>query len=263
MLLNQCAITLALALAAPAVADTLSTQPDSSPTIAASAALDAGNADWQPVMENRYLVPYGYGFSPIYDFGARPLAVDALRTDIFVERGNFCGANLYSLDVTFSPEQTVLSRFYPDAQGVVSLPNAKVFKLSFVLNQPYLSGGKCIVRLSAKAGGDTDDPTGDYTLAGVLHYDGGFQDQLALATDGSDKIVRFWARVPTFCTNVEILEAGSVTEGHYDVAHVVDAAKHIYEINGGAGTRLSAVKLTLNGPRASSCDIPVYFQKSN
>lgn len=264
MMLTKFALAFGLLVGGNALADgTVSSTSEGSPTVAASASLNPASPAWQLVMEQRYAIPYGIGFSPIYDFGARPLEVEALEAQVFVERGQFCGATIYSVDVTYSPSQTLMSRVYPDANGQIRLPNATIYKLGFVFNQTFLRGGNCLVRLSALTqpdDGDTDQPDGGFQLAGVVRYEGGFQDQLALATDGADKVKQFWVRVPEFCGQVEVLEAGTVTEGHYEAARLVDRAKQVYEVNGGAGTRLSEVRLTINGPRNASCDIPVYFQ---
>ncbi len=266
MMINKFALTLGLVIAGNAMADgTVTTTAESAPTVAASASLDASAPTWQRVMEQRFSIPYGWGFSPIYDFGARPLEVDGLQAQVFVEAGQFCGASLYSVDVAYSPTQQLMTRIFPDLNGQIMLPNAVIYKIGFVFEQRFLRGGNCMLRLNAlSGGGDTDNPdqpSSDFELAGVVRYEGGFQDQLALATDGADKVKQFWVRVPEFCGQVEILEAGTVTEGHYDAARLVDADKQVYEVNGGVGTRLSEVRLSINGPRNAACDIPVYLKK--
>ncbi len=266
MMINKIALAFGLLVAGNALADgTVSPSAESAPTVSASVALDPAASTWQRVMEQRYSIPYGWGFSPIYDFGARPLAVDGLQAQVFTEAGQFCGASLYSVDVAYSPTQQLLTRIFPDLNGQILLPNAVIHKIGFVFEQRFLRGGNCLLRLSALSGnGDTNDPdqpSSDFELAGVVRYEGGFQDQLVLATDSADKVRQFWVRVPEFCGQVEILEAGTVSEGHYDAARLVDADKQVYEVNGGAGTRLSEIRVSINGPRNASCDIPVYLKK--
>lgn len=270
MMLKTFALTLGLMLAGNAFSDTITTTTRTTSTVSVTTSLDPTFASWQTVMEQRYTIAYGYSFSPIFDFSFRPLQVRALFAQVFAERGLFCGASLYSVDVAFSPTQPVLTRIFPDINGVINVPVGAIYKLGFVFNQPNFLGGNCMVRLSAFTGGssggdhggDNGDQSADFEFAGVVRYNGGFQDQLAIATDGGAMVQAFWVRVPEFCGQLDILEAGTVSEGHYDAARLVDRDRNIFEVNAGAGLRLSEIRLAINGPRTASCDIPVYFKRT-
>lgn len=261
--LAGCALALSLSPVALAETATLAPAADLGNVVAARSALTADLAsDWRTYFENSFFVARGYSYSPVIDFGPAGVAVDALKLELFVARGDVCSAAAYSIDVATSPNQVVLERFFPNAEGVVALPNATVYKALFILQQSAIFQSRCTVRLSGLAHGggtDTDNPgTGDFQMLGAVSYAGGLSD-LKIAVGGA-KVSQFWVRVPPFCGGVEILEAGTITEGEYDKARVVDAAKGIFEVNGGAGTRASEVRLILNGPRSAMCDLPVYIK---
>lgn len=220
------------------------------------------DAAWATVVDTTYLVPNGYSYSPTYTFGNQPAHVDAVRAELFVQRGDVCGAGTVSLEVMHQPNQTIGTVYYPDANGDFAMPDATIYKMVLMLYQPTYLRGRCIVRISVlpHEGGDDGDGDGDgFVLAGVLRYNGGFQDRLTAPVAG-EKVKRFWARIPEFCSGVEILEGGVISEGHYERARLADAPKHIFEVNGGAGLRASEVTLTLNGPAGSACDIPMYVE---
>ncbi len=96
------------------------------------------------------------------------------------------------------------------------------------------------------------------TLAGVVDYKGGFA-KLELTVALKDIVRSFRVAVPKYCKDVEILEAGTVTEGVFDEAKLVSETDHTYSVNGGAGLRVSGVRLTTNGPATSVCAIPVFL----
>lgn len=221
---------------------------------------------WDQLVEVVGVAPYGTSFSPIYDFG-RGVAVDALRARLFQYVGETCGARLYSVDVALEPNQRVLTRYFPDVNGEIQLPESRVYKVGFVLSQSRAMGGRCIIRLHGLMNDqdptDPTDPTvpSGYELAGVVPYVGGFRHQEAMALATPEKVASFIVRIPAFCSDLEVLEGGTITEGAYDAARLVDARRMIFEVNGGAGSRISAVALSMNGPSTLTCDVPVYVKK--
>jgi hypothetical protein len=96
------------------------------------------------------------------------------------------------------------------------------------------------------------------TLAGVVEYTGGFS-KLDLAITHKDIVRSFRVAIPKFCKDVEIVQAGTVTEGVYDEAALVSAKEHTYSVNQGSGARIGGVRLALNGPSSPSCSIPVFL----
>lgn len=96
------------------------------------------------------------------------------------------------------------------------------------------------------------------TLAGVLDYQGGFS-KLDLGVTTKDLVKSFRVAIPKFCKDVEILEAGTITEGIYDEAKLAVEKDHAYNVNGGAGSRISGVRVSLNGPQTPSCSVPIFL----
>lgn len=219
------------------------------------------SSSWHLLIDNAFTVGYGMTFTPVYDFG-RGTSMDALRTRLFQFPGEVCGATIVAVDLAFSPTQVFGTRYIPDFNGEIALPNATVYKAQFVLNQPLFGGGRCVLRsegLGSDGRVDPIDPP-DFQLAGVIHYQGGFRNQQPVSIFSSEMIKAIWVRVPAFCQSLDVLEAGVVTEGFYDRARLVDAQNKVFQVNGGFGTRASAINVSFNGPTTLSCDIPVYYQ---
>jgi hypothetical protein len=219
-------------------------------------------AGWQPLAEGYYAIPQGYVYTPTYTFGEAGITVEQLRGELAVQRGETCGASLYSVDVKHDPNQTVLTRYLFDAYGIATLPasHQKIYGAVVIVHQPYARGGRCIVKLSGKVVVGGGQEPGDFELAGAINYQGGFRQRLALEIAGGPRISRFWLRIPSHCSGVEVLEAGSVTEGIYDAARVVDAESHIFEVASGS-ERVGAIAASLNGPSTASCEIPVFIER--
>jgi hypothetical protein len=98
-------------------------------------------------------------------------------------------------------------------------------------------------------------PSGE-TLLGVIDYKGGFGSRLRLNLPAPQVIKGFHVEIPSFC-KADILEAGTVTEGVEDLAEQ-QGSSSVYKVNNGAGERVSAVFVTLNGPEGGACSVPVF-----
>ncbi len=94
------------------------------------------------------------------------------------------------------------------------------------------------------------------SVLATLRYEGGFVNRQHIALQTPAEVKKFKVQIPSFCGDVEILEAGTVTEGVEDLAEATDA-DGVFAVNGGDGMRIGQIFLTLNGPDAASCTIPV------
>lgn len=259
-LIRQVAAVLCMTLAPVALASTDATTTLTADTSAVQELAADSNqpGQWQTYVEEFYLINRGYSYSPIYAFGPHGTPIDFIKAQIFVARGDICSAGIVAVAVTTDINQTVGSRVFPDANGIIDLHGAPIFKMqvTFAQNSPYTS--RCGLRLSGvNSGGGEQTPT-DFSMLGALSYQGGF-GQIDIPVTGS-KVTHFWVRLPQFCNGVEVLEAGTVTENQYDKARLVDPTKMVFEVNGGAGSRASALRVTFNGPRDKVCDVPVYIK---
>lgn len=257
-----CAVVLSSFAAAPAVAETLFT-PSSEGQVLVELG-EAAEASWVKVVRQVVLVPRGLSTSPAYDFGPRPALIDALKVEFTVARGDVCGARVAAVDVLEVGAMHAV-RVLPNARGEVALPHVNLQAFAILVDQPTYIRGRCTMHVSVLPqdddGGTDPDPTpGDFELAGVITYQGGFQHRLELPIAG-EKVKRIWARIPAHCAGAEILEAGTVSEGHYDPARLVDPAKLIFAVAARDGVRAGALSISLNGPTNLSCDIPLYVEK--
>lgn len=101
---------------------------------------------------------------------------------------------------------------------------------------------------------------GDGEIIAVVNYQGGFQQNLSSPALTKSIVKFFRVDVPSFCGDVDVLSAATVSEGVLDQAKLV--GKNVFQVAGGAGLRISAVALTLNGPTSANCSIPV-FSRTN
>lgn len=220
--------------------------------------------DWSVWVNTEYVMQRGISYSPIYDFGLRPAHVDAVKAELFVNRGATCNASIYSVDLVTNPNQRVFDRYFPNREGVIELPDTLVYQAIVVVQQTAIFASRCVLSLSGLVadGGGTDptDPTEGFELAGALNYEGGFRSRIELDVSPDQKIAQFKVSIPAFCAGVEVLEAGTISEGFFDAARLVDADADVYEVNGGAGSRATSIALALNGPAGAACDIPVYVK---
>lgn len=221
--------------------------------------LAAGNSGWQLIHEALVVIPYGNSFSRDYLFDPA-LEATALKVTLTAPNGGACRATTSFLGLTFSARQDVYTVVYPDRDNVFSTPIGTVSWIRFHNYYTGILDIQCVRRLYAR--NDNPDnpppPAAEFEFLGVLNYEGGFQTT-GLDIDSPDKVTSLWIRVPDYCAELEILEAGTVTEGVFDRATRTEAdGEWIFEVNGGAGSRVGAMKASLNGPRSLQCDIPVY-----
>jgi hypothetical protein len=140
--------------------------------------------------------------------------------------------------------------------------------IRFDIDQPYLLSQTCefnvfgLVTSPSPGDPDNNDIWGAGVLAGGAEYNGGFAQNLEVAISAAQRVRGFRLSVPEFCKDLEILEAGTVTEGVFEPATVVDVRKNIFKVANGA-VRSSLVRFTINGPFDSRCFIPLYTYDVN
>jgi hypothetical protein len=110
--------------------------------------------------------------------------------------------------------------------------------------------------LTAARGADASEA--ESTLLGVIAYDGSFAYRARLDLAAPVDLAAFHVALPSFCGNVEILEAGTITEGIEDLAALSRSGTNDFLVNDGHGQRVSAVFVTLNGPADARCTIPIF-----
>jgi hypothetical protein len=138
-------------------------------------------------------------------------------------------------------------------------PLSKFDEIKFEIQQPYLVDQVCEIRLYA-AGGNAPAPGpvwGPGVLSGGAEYNGGFAASLEVNISSATRIKGFRIDIPDFCSDAEILEAGTITEGNYDAATLIDADKGLYQVATGS-VRASRIVFSMNGPFDSRCFVPVY-----
>lgn len=131
----------------------------------------------------------------------------------------------------------------------------------FELDSPWLPMVSCELNLYG-AGAGPDIGWGAGILSGGFEYTGGFARNVEVTISADERIKGFRLAIPEFCRSAEILEAGTVTEGNYDPATLLDAGKKLYQVIGGS-VRASKIRFSVNGPFDTRCFIPVYVYSAN
>ena len=196
----------------------------------------------------------------IYDIPVHyPFEARQIRIHLTDAAGTVCGAIVDSVDVNQGSGAAAATSYGVDANGILELQGSTtVYGLRINYHQPNYSRSYCDISIESRmSGGGT--PTSDETLAGVVQYRGGFLNQSAVEVASAPVVTSIRVAVPDFCTGVQVLEAGTVTEGQYDKAAATDSAG-VFAVNNGAGTRISGLRVTLNGPLSAQCDVPVYIR---
>jgi hypothetical protein len=119
----------------------------------------------------------------------------------------------------------------------------------------------CNFRILSVDGGGTDQPDtpwGPGVRVGGIQFNGGFSDTVNVEIDPARKIRGFKIAIPEFCSETEILEAGTVTEGVFEAGNLVDGDEYRYAVGTDGPTRARSVQFVLNGPADVTCYVPVY-----
>lgn len=119
----------------------------------------------------------------------------------------------------------------------------------------------CNFRIYTVDDGGTDQPDspwGQGVRVGGIQYNGGFSDTVNVEVDPTRKIRGFKIAIPEFCSEAEILEAGTVTEGFFEPGTLVDGDEYRYAVGTDGPVRARSVQFVLNGPMDAACYVPVY-----
>lgn len=98
------------------------------------------------------------------------------------------------------------------------------------------------------------------TFAGLIRYNGGFLQNEIVPLASPANVKGFRILVPKYCSQAEIIEAGTLTEGIYQKAEATEASDREFIVKEGHGTIAGSLSITINGPVDLKCTIPVYYR---
>ena len=131
--------------------------------------------------------------------------------------------------------------------------------IRFSFTQPFYQFMNCTFVVQSRTGLLSTPPAKDKEiLVGALDYAGGYSEGLEVSLLNRPFVTRVRLQVPKFCGDAEVLEVGTITEGTYDKSASTKEL-NTFVVNGGAGSRISAIRVAMNGPHGQSCSIPVYL----
>lgn len=181
--------------------------------------------------------------------GASPLRIVTL-TEPSCPRSPYANVFVQHSD-TKQWEQTNFQRPFDYYSG------GSIEAIRFDIDQPWYGDMTCTFKVYTQ-GQILPPPTPNETLVGVINYEGGFGQNLSLNVKSQKLVTSFRVKVPSFCKDLEILEAFTITEGVKDKATAFSATPTAFKVNEGHGSRISAIELTVLGPEDSKCQLPIY-----
>lgn len=198
-----------------------------------------------------------YGLSQTTAFTVPDVDTSSGKLKVFAE-GATCGASVVTVRFTTLFNQRNWEVMRAERDGSFSFTGSRMFYLQFDVTQGVYNVGICTFRvvIDGPSGGANH---GEEELLGVISYEGGFASRLPVTVEPSALVKSFRVEIPAFCSGTTILEAGTISEGIFDRAGS-DREAGTYSVNGGAGLRVSAIALSLNGPTGVGCTIPVYVK---
>ena len=140
--------------------------------------------------------------------------------------------------------------------GLDHYSGSTIDAIEFRFQQPYYVSMTCAIKVFAATEAHPNFP--QESLTGAVLHPGGFVQDLELAVPPSKKVTHFRVAIPSFCPNIDVLDAAVVTEGVKEPAQLVDAKSNTFSVNDGTGSRISKILVSLNGPTDQTCHIPIY-----
>ncbi len=205
----------------------------------------------QLIYEVRLTIPYGRSE---WTGGFTPRGSSPIKILLLAESSCSRGPNM-NVAVHHSPENVWEATQYQNTFDYYS--GGLIDGIHFVMEQKIALKLTCTFRIYAEQG--VSNPVSPKeSLVGALDYKGGFSEA-NLLLNPSRYVTQFRVQVPSYCANVQVLEASTTTEGVQDTATWIDKKNNIFSINGGAGMRISNIKVHLNGPAGAACSLPVYI----
>lgn len=207
---------------------------------------------------NEVIIPYGRSVSPAFSVPALEFVGNRIQVSL---EGPTCSGRVTDVFYTSSPNQNHWQIMARGAGDNFLYQPRHLYLLQFNVTQTQYRDAQCqyVLTISAGAGSDHNDNAEVY--AGVINYTGGLADKVKVDLALPELVKSFRIAVPSFCKDIDILEAGTVSEGTFDAARRDGAIDGRYLVNNGAGLRITGVVATLNGPVGQSCAIPVYIVK--
>jgi len=207
-------------------------------------------ADWTQLYSKTYTFPFGtssssaFAISPTY--GSRKVFVDYTgQTPCYIQATR--------IDVTFNgPGGTV--GVLPDAAGEFVLPEGNISHAVIWAHSSKWSKVQCTESLYVQ---NSVAAATQMKFLGSLTIEPSWEEA-SFKLESPMKVTHFQIEVPAYCDALAVNTAQTMTEGAWDDAKLVDSQERTFEVNGGMGMRISAIRLKLDPTLAGQCPINIY-----
>lgn len=200
------------------------------------------------------IVPAGLSRTPPVLAPALGFIASTLRPEF---QGEHCASRVTQVWYTSSPNQNYWQSMIPRTDGTWYFDAIKPYYILFEVSQDTYSATTCTVAFTLSAAGTRPGET----YAGSIIYNGGYAASERINLPGLQLVKAFRVQRPSGCQNTEILGAGTYYGHNFSAATGSGTREGIFYVNSGAGLTAHSLSLSLNGPSAVICIIPVYVIK--
>ncbi|MEN9835649.1 MAG: hypothetical protein RL011_1842 [Pseudomonadota bacterium] len=165
----------------------------------------------------------------------------------------------YADDAQWYPATVENSTFFRHRGGNIE-------SLKVLFNEVRFRGTTCQIQITGMVDSGvpptppTEPDESSLEYVGFLGYQGGYFHRGVVTWESPASIDQFEIRIPSYCQGVEIVEAGALDPAQKFIsAFGINASRHLYRFS--TPQTLNQIQVSLNGPKAQACDIPVYIVK--
>ncbi len=205
---------------------------------------------WSEISRKSYEYPGGVSRSVPYQFA------NGLKTDklVVLYDGQFCkDLSTTKINVSYKSDPLTFETVVP-TNGVISLSGEEVMKIVVFTRQPTYEVVTCTERVFiAKA----PAPTPSEYIGTIDLGAGATSAEIELPRA---KIVKqVMLEIPRYCGDLKVSEFGTLTEGFFQAAELINAETHLYAIDGGNGEIVKGFRLAAENITERTCSVGVYI----
>lgn len=208
----------------------------------------ASAAEWKVIYSKAYTFPFGVSASSPLTF---PPGYGSAKVKVEYTGYNPCYIRAERIDVTLAQGGTVA--LLPDATGAFDLPSTDIRQAVIQARSSKWSKVECTETLYVQ----TAPAVSTMKYLGSLTLEPSW-DEASFKLATPLKVTHFQLEVPAYCDVLAVSGAETMTEGAWDDAKLVDTHGRVFEVAGGMGMRISAIRLRLDPTLVGSCPINIY-----
>jgi len=205
---------------------------------------------WLEVSRKDYAYPNGVSRSQPYEFEN---GLKASKMVVLYD-GQFCkNLSTTKINVAYKNDPLTYEAVAP-TNGVINLSGEDVLKVVVFTRQPTYESVNCVERIFIPKAAA---PVPSEYIGTIDLGAGATSAEIELPRA---KIVKqVMLEIPRYCGDLKISEFGTLTEGFFQAAELINAEKHLYSIDGGNGEIVKGFRLGAENLAERTCAVGVYI----